>query len=107
MTDEHRPVHRRRPICRVCGSDARPDACQHFRARMSANADLSWALTPDRSARTAPARRAADDRFERLVDPEGIYPPEVRAAMAASKRREHFTRMALKSAEARRKRRGA
>ena len=73
---------------------------------MSANADLSWALTADRSARTAPARRAADERFERLVDPDGIYPPEVRASMAANKRREHFTRMALKSAEARRKRRG-
>lgn len=74
---------------------------------MRANADKSWAQTSDRTARTAPARRAAEDRFERLVDPDGIYAPEVRAAMAANKRREHFTRMALASAEVRRKRRRA
>jgi hypothetical protein len=31
----------------------------------------SWARTADRSARTWPARKAAMDKFEREVDPEG------------------------------------
>jgi hypothetical protein len=31
----------------------------------------SWARTEDRVARTWPARKAAMDRFEREVDPEG------------------------------------
>lgn len=35
----------------------------------------SWAQTIDRSARTAPARRAALERFERQVDPDGTLTP--------------------------------
>ena len=36
-----------------------------------------WAQTPDRTAATAPARRAALERFERQVDPDGTLPPDV------------------------------
>jgi hypothetical protein len=70
-------------------------------------AHTSWARTVDRSARTAAARQAAMDRFEREVDPEGKLAPAVRAKMAQSARQAYFKRLALKSAQARRRRGGA
>lgn len=63
----------------------------------------SWARTEDRSARTAPARRAMLDRFERQVDPDGVLTTDERARRAANARKAHFTRLALKSAQARRR----
>jgi hypothetical protein len=63
----------------------------------------SWARTEDRSARTLPARQAAWDRFERLVDPEGKLPPAERAKRAEHARKAHYKRMAMKSAEVRRR----
>ncbi len=63
----------------------------------------SWARTPDRAARTANARKAQLDRFEREVDPDGILPPAERALRAASARKAYYLRLALKSAQARRK----
>lgn len=66
----------------------------------------SWARTPDRSARTANARKAMLDSFERLVDPDGTLPPAERTKRAAHARKAHFKRMALKSAQARRRRGG-
>lgn len=63
----------------------------------------SWANTPDRSARTAPARAAQLARFEKLVDPDGIMPPAARSKAAAAAQKAHYTRMALRSAAARRK----
>ena len=59
----------------------------------------SWAKTADRSARTAPARKAMLARFEKLVDPDGVYPDDVREKMAESARKAHYRRMALKSAK--------
>ena len=47
------------------------------RARLAAN--IGWAFTQDRSARTAPARRAAFAKFEKLVDPDGVLPVAERA----------------------------
>lgn len=64
-----------------------------------------WAFEPDRSAATAPARRASDLRFERMVDPDGVLSPEERAVRAEAARRAHFLRMAHRSAEVRRARR--
>lgn len=55
----------------------------------------SWAHTPDRTARTAPARAALDQRF---LDAAGGDPTR-----AAHLRKAHFQRLALKSAQARRK----
>lgn len=69
-------------------------------------ANESWARTEDRAARTLPARMAALQRFERQVDPEGKLTPQERALRAEHARKAHFQRMALKSAQAR-KRRGA
>ena len=71
--------------------------------RMAAHA--SWARTTDPSARTANARRAFLDRFERQVDPEGELPPDERARRADHARKAYFAGLALKSARARRKRR--
>lgn len=68
-----------------------------LRARIGAN--TSWAKTEDRSARTAPARKAFEDRFlaEAGGDPR----------RAESLRKAYFARLALKSAQARRRRAGA
>lgn len=61
----------------------------------------SWAQTPDRTARTAPARAAALDRFEREVDPDGVLSPAERAKRAEHARKAYFLRLALKSAQVR------
>lgn len=79
-----------------------------MRARMGAH--KSWAKTVDRTARTAPARRASLARFERQVDPDGTLPAEVRARMAEQAERAWMLEMSYrasvartKAAEARRK----
>jgi hypothetical protein len=70
-------------------------------ARLAAHE--SWANTADPSARTAPARRALLDRFERQVDPDGALSPTERARRAGHARKAYFARLALRSAQARRK----
>ncbi|GAA1382907.1 hypothetical protein GCM10009613_11550 [Pseudonocardia kongjuensis] len=65
-------------------------------------AHLSWAKTRDRAARTAPARRGLEARFEREVDPELTMSPDDRAKAVESYRKAYFRRLALASAEARR-----
>jgi hypothetical protein len=61
-------------------------------------AHISWANTQDRAARTAPARAALDRKF--LEEAGG---DEIRAAHL---RKAYFQRLALKSAQARRARKG-
>lgn len=71
----------------------------------------SWSRTPDRTARTAKARRAADERFEAAVladaiasgeiQPGGSLPADECARRAEHKRTAYFQRLALKSAQAR------
>jgi hypothetical protein len=46
------------------------------------------------------------DRFEKEVDPDGILAPAERAKRAANARSAYYKRLALKSARARRARRG-
>lgn len=65
-------------------------------------AHVSWAGTADRAARTAPARKALLDKFEREVDPDGTLAPAERARRAESARKAYFTRLSLKSARSRR-----
>jgi hypothetical protein len=67
-------------------------------------AHTSWAHTDDRSARTANARKAALDRFQNEVDPEGVLLPQERAKRAEHLRKAYFARLALKSAQVRRRR---
>ena len=69
-----------------------------------AAADQSWAVTDDRARRTAAARSAFLERFERDVDPEGRLTASERSRRANSARRAYFLRLAAKSAEARRRR---
>lgn len=76
-----------------------------MRARIAAH--TRWSTTGNRSAATEPARRAFADRWERLVDPDGVLDPDERAQRAENAKKAHFQRMALKSAQARRKRRHA
>jgi hypothetical protein len=72
-----------------------------LQARMAAH--ISWAKTDDRSARTAPARKAALARFEEQVDPDRRLTPTERARRAEHAQRAHMTRLALRSAQARRR----
>lgn len=61
----------------------------------SVGAHLSWANTIDRAARTAPARAALDQKFLDQADGDPVR--------AAHLRKAHFQRLALRSAEARRR----
>ena len=45
-------------------------------------AEVSWARTHDRAARTRPARETFLKRFEKQVDPDGTLPPEERRQRA-------------------------
>lgn len=74
-------------------------------ARIAAHS--RWALTADPAAATAPARQAFLNRFEQQVDPDLSLPPAERSRRAAHARKAYFTRLALKSAQARRKARDA
>ncbi|OZM74186.1 hypothetical protein CFN78_06640 [Amycolatopsis antarctica] len=73
-------------------------------AQSRAAAHHSWARTSDRTRRTAAARTAADERFERQVDPHGLMSPQDRAKAAASARRAFYCDIARKSVAARRRR---
>jgi hypothetical protein len=69
--------------------------------RASVAAHAQWAAEPNRTARTAAARKAANDRFVRQVDPDGILPPDERARRAGNARRAHMRSLALRSARKR------
>jgi hypothetical protein len=68
-------------------------------ARAAAHAQ--WAKERDRTARTATARKAFMDRFEREVDPDGSLDPVERARRATNARTAYYLRLSLKSALAR------
>ena len=74
-----------------------------LRARIGAY--TKWARTDDRTAATEPARRAFRSKFEREVDPDGVMPVEERLRRAEAARKAHYARLALKSAQARAKKR--
>ncbi len=50
----------------------------------------SWARTEDWTARTAPARAAADEKFYDAVDPNRELSPAEREKRAAAARKAHF-----------------
>lgn len=70
---------------------------RRLHARVAAH--MSWANTPNRTARTAPARAALEAKF---LDAAGGDP-----IRAEHLRKAHFARLALKSAASRRKAREA
>lgn len=55
----------------------------------------------------AHARRGFNARFEKEVDPDGLLPDTERARRADMARKAYFARLALKSADARRRRASA
>jgi hypothetical protein len=61
-------------------------------------AEVSWARTSDRSARTRPARDAFLARFEKEVDPDGTLPPEERRQRAEHAKRAYMLQLAKRSA---------
>lgn len=65
------------------------------RLHATIGAHVSWANTADRTARTAPARAALDQKF---LDEAGGDP-----VRAEHLRKAHFARLALKSAQSRRR----
>jgi hypothetical protein len=64
---------------------------KNINARIAA--EISWARTTDRSARTRPARQAFLRRFEREVDPDGKLPPDERRRRAEHALRAHMLRL--------------
>lgn len=72
-----------------------------MRARLAAHSQ--WANELDPTARTAKARKAADDRFIRQARERHPAATEAQIARAAEHlRKAHFQRMALASARSRR-----
>jgi hypothetical protein len=63
----------------------------------------SWANTPDRAARTAPAREAYLAKLEAQVDPDGVMTPRDRRKAARAQQMAHLMRASQKAADARRK----
>lgn len=72
-----------------------------LQSRLAAHS--KWANTTDRSGATAPGRAAFESRFEREVDPDGILDPAERARRAESAKAAYFARLALQSAQSRRR----
>lgn len=60
--------------------------------------------THDPKETTRKAREAFAERFERQVDPDGVLTPAERARRAEAARHAYFTRLALCSSRARRRR---
>jgi hypothetical protein len=67
-------------------------------------AEISWAHTADRSARTRPAREAFLKRFEKEVDPDGTLPPQERRQRAEHAKRAYMLQLAKRSRAARKAR---
>lgn len=61
------------------------------------------AQVADPSAHTAPARKAFNERFMKLADPDGSLSPAERARRAEHLRRAYYIKLAIKSADARRR----
>lgn len=72
--------------------------------QIAANSRWSRVNADERTAATSAGRLAAEKRFEKIVDPDGVLSHEERARQASNARKAHFQRMALASARARRRR---
>ncbi|GAA0989169.1 hypothetical protein Q7689_11310 [Nocardiopsis tropica] len=70
-------------------------------------AHTSWARTPVRAERLAPANRAREQKWEQQVDPDGSMKPADRARAAASARSAYYRRLSMAGVEARRRRAAA
>jgi hypothetical protein len=64
-------------------------------------AEISWACTPDPTARTRPAREAFLKRFDKEVVPDGVLPPQERRQRAGHAKRAYMLQFAKRSKVAR------
>lgn len=83
---------------------AHPDP-QRRRQIARYGAHVSWARTPVRAERMAPANAAREAKWEREVDPGGVMSPDDRRKAAASARKAYYLDLARKGVEARRRKR--
>jgi hypothetical protein len=67
-------------------------------------AEISWARTHNRAARTRPARETFLKRFEKEIDPDGTLPPEERRQRAEHAKRAYMLQLAKRSAAVRKAR---
>lgn len=84
-----------------CPSSGLSPSQRSMRARLAAHA---MHARHDSREVTANARQAFVERFEREVDPDGVLPAAERQRRAEHAMRAHMTRLALRSAQARRTR---
>ena len=75
------------------------DSQRVLRGQIAAN--TRWGRTRDRTAATAPGRRAFIEKFEREADPDGTLNPAERAKLAENLRRAYYQKLAFRSARAR------
>jgi hypothetical protein len=80
-----------------------PERAAERRLISRQGAHTSWANTTDRTARTAPARRAWLDKIAATVDPDGVMDPATRAKAIESAVRAFYAAMSRKSQQARRR----
>jgi hypothetical protein len=81
-------------------SETPDDSIRSLRARLGA---YSLHARYDTRDTTSAARAAFLARFENEVDPEGVLPVKEREKRAEAARKAHMTRLAMRSAMARRK----
>jgi hypothetical protein len=77
---------------------------KNINARIAA--EISWARTADRSARTRPAREAFLRRFEDEVDPDRKLPADERTRRANHALRAHMLRLRKRATSSQTPRRG-
>ena len=82
---------------------ATPSTPGERRLQARSAAFKSWANTPDRSRRTAPARERFLSRFEDEVDPDRALPDDERTIRAEFALKAHMASLARASAKKRRR----
>jgi hypothetical protein len=82
-------------------SAASPEKLRRLQGQLGA--EVSWANTVDRAARTKPAREGFLEKLADQVDPDRKLSPKERALRVEHARKAHMLRMAFASAKARRK----
>jgi hypothetical protein len=86
---------------------ARDPSTRALTARIAANVRWSRENPNDPTGPLPRARAAFNARFEREVDPDGVLPEAERARRAQCARKAYYQRLALLSAQARRRRTAA
>lgn len=81
------------------------DAERVFHARIAAHIRWGHTRVADRSAATAPARKAFNDRFLNEADPDGVMPIHEAEKLAENLKKAYYGQLGRESARSRRKKR--